>query len=81
MPLDRFSVVLTQNQIRPVYHNVCFSTHFACFFALLKILKINEIGVCECTMVYFDVLKVYCVFWMLQFVGVILCANTRKVYE
>ena len=29
------------------------------FFALFKILKINEIGVCKCTIVYFDVLKVY----------------------
>lgn len=79
MPLDRFSVVLTQNQSRPVYHNVCLSTHFACFFALLKILEMNEIGVCECVIVYSDVLKVCYVFWMLQFVDVNLCAKQEKL--
>lgn len=79
MPLDWISVVLTQNQSRPVYHNVCFSTHFACFFALLKILEMNEIGVYECVIVYSDVLKVCYVFWMLQFVDVNLCAKQEKL--
>ena len=40
----------------------CLFTHFACFFALLKILEMNEIGVCECVIVYSDVLKVCYVF-------------------
>ena len=63
MPLDWISVVLTQNQSRPVYHNVCLSTHFACFFfALLKILEMNEISVYECVIMYSDVLKVCYVF-------------------
>ena len=58
---------------------LCNSDYLLVFFALFKILKINEIGVCECTMVYFDVLKVYCVFWMLQFVDVNLCAKQEKL--
>lgn len=33
------------------------------FFALLKILEMNEIGVYECVIVYSDVLKVCYVFW------------------
>lgn len=53
----------------------CLFTHFACFFALLKILEMNEIGVYECVIVYSDVLKVCYVFWMLQFVDVNLCAK------
>ena len=40
----------------------CLFTHFACFFALLKILEMNEIGVYECVIVYSDVLKVCYVF-------------------
>ena len=79
MPLDWISVVLTQNQSRPVYHNVCLSTHFVCFFALLKILEMNEIGVYECVIVCSDVLKVCYVFWMLQFVDVNLCAKQEKL--
>lgn len=62
MPLDWFFVVLTQNQSRLVYHNVCLFTHFACFFALLKILEMNEISVYECVIMYSDVLKVCYVF-------------------
>ena len=38
---------------------VCAILTICLFFALFKILKINEIGACECTIVYFDVLKVY----------------------
>ena len=41
----------------------CLFTHFACFFALLKILEMNEIGVYECVIVYPDVLKV-CYFFL-----------------
>lgn len=62
MPLDWISVVLTQNQSRPVYHNVC-SLILPVFFALLKILEMNEIGVYECVIVYPDVLKVCYIFW------------------
>lgn len=57
----------------------CLFTHFACFFALLKILEMNEIGVYECVIVYSDVLKVCYVFWMLQFVDVNLCAKQEKL--
>lgn len=60
MPLDWISVVLTQNQSRPVYHNVCLL--ILPVFALLKILEMNEIGVYECVIVYSDVLKVCYVF-------------------
>lgn len=35
---------------------------FCLFFALLKILEMNEIGVYECVIVYSDVLKVCYVF-------------------
>ncbi len=62
MPLDWISVVLTQNQSRPVYHNVCLLI-LPVFFVLLKILEMNEIGVYECVIVYSDVLKVCYVFW------------------
>lgn len=62
MPLDWIFVVLTQNQSRPVYHNVCLLI-LPVFFALLKILEMNEIGVYECVIVYSDVLKVCYVFW------------------
>lgn len=61
MPLDWIFVVLTQNQSRPVYHNVCLLI-LPVFFALLKILEMNEIGVYECVIVYSDVLKVCYVF-------------------
>lgn len=61
MPLDWISVVLTQNQSRPVSHNVCLLI-LPVFFALLKILEMNEIGVYECVIVYSDVLKVCYVF-------------------
>lgn len=61
MPLDWISVVLTQNQSRPVYHNVCLLI-LSVFFALLKILEMNEIGVYECVIVYPDVLKVCYIF-------------------
>lgn len=57
----------------------CLFTHFACFFALLKILEMNEIGVYECVIMYSDVLKVCYVFWMLQFVDVNLCAKQEKL--
>ena len=49
------------------------------FFALLKILEMNEIGVYECVIVYSDVLKVCYVFGMLQFVDVNLCAKQEKL--
>ena len=61
MPLDWISVVLTQNQSCPVYHNVC-SLILPVFFALLKILEMNEISVYECVIMYSDVLKVCYIF-------------------
>lgn len=58
----------------------CLFVHSFClFFALLKILEMNEIGVYECVIVYSDVLKVCYVFWMLQFVDVNLCAKQEKL--
>lgn len=59
----------------------CLFVHSFClfFFALLKILEMNEIGVYECVIVCSDVLKVCYVFWMLQFVDVNLCAKQEKL--